>query len=170
MDATLATINESQWILCLLQITGLMLIGWIAGRIALHKFPDISASVGAVVLTVSTGLIALTWAGFPRPFELNASDEISIPEGLEPVRLSAEILQSTVGAELSPPSWLNKFTTMINWSAASTSDSETSEGTWQLVTPARIVSSLLMLTLVGGLVGVFRVCLLYTSPRPRDRG
>ena len=72
MDVTFTEIHESQWILCLVQITFLMSISWFVGRVALHRFPDISASVGVVALTVSAGLIVLTWAGVPRPFELTA--------------------------------------------------------------------------------------------------
>ena len=77
MNALFPAIIESQWILCLLQVTVLMSVGWIVGRIALHKFPDISASVGVVALVASAGLIVLTWAGVPRPFELIANPKRS---------------------------------------------------------------------------------------------
>ena len=157
MDVSLTAINESQWIVCLLQITGLMTISWLVGRIALHKFPDISASVGVVALTVSAGLIVFTWAGVPRPFELTVSEAAKTSPYVEPSHPSVEHLESNVESELSAAPWFSNLASMINWTSASNSQNATAESTWQLVTPIRIVNALLLLTLLGGLVGVFRV-------------
>ena len=158
MDANFTAINESQWILCLLQITFLMSISWIVGRIALYRLPDISASIGVVALTASAGLIVFTWAGVPRPFELIANDQVALSTDLEPSHSSVELLKSPVNPEHSIPSWLSSLVPQFNW-LASTSDNGAAESTWQLVSPARIVHLLLLLTLLGGLVGVFRVVL-----------
>ena len=160
MEANFSAINESQWILCLLQITGLMLISWIVGRIALHKFPDVSASVGVVALTVSAGLIALTWAGVPRPFELiaNTSDEVSISANFESSHPSVESLDSTVESEHLTASWLSSHAAQFNWTLTP-GHNAAAESTWQLVSLLRIFTWLLLLTLLGGLVGVFRVTL-----------
>ena len=158
MDANFVTINESQWILCLLQITGLMLISWIIGRIALYKFPDISASVCVVALTASAGLIVLTWAGVPRPFELNANNEVAISGNLESRHLSAAFLDSTVESEHITGSWLSSLAGKFNWILTPRQNAAT-QGTWQFTSPVRILTLLLLLTLLGGLVGVFRVIL-----------
>ena len=160
MDANFIAINESQWILCLLQITGLMLISWIVGRIALHRLPDIAASVGIVALTASAGLIVLTWADVPRPFELNANanEQVAASTNLKPSRPSVNPVGSTAESETSAASWLSSLAAQVNWTA-STNHNGTSESTWQWVSPVRIVTSLLLLTLLGGLIGVFRVTL-----------
>ena len=160
MDADFSAINESQWILCLLQITGLMLIGWIAGRIALHRFPDISASVGVVALTASAGLIVLTWAGVPRPFALiaTANDQASNSATLEFSHPAAEISDSTDESAQSVPSLLSSLAAQFNWTFTPSHNSA-AQGTWQAVNSVRILSLLLLLTLLGGLVGVFRITL-----------
>ena len=117
MNALFPAIIESQWILCLLQVTVLMSASWIVGRIALRKFPDISASVGVVALAASAGLIVLTWAGVPRPFELiaNPNDQAARSTSVELSQRSVESLESTAEPEHVAASWLNSLAAKINW-------------------------------------------------------
>ena len=161
MDATFAAIAESQWMLCLFQITLLMSICWLVGRLALQRFPDITASVGVVGLLVSAGLIALTWANVPRPFELNVNSETaaSVLSGAKPIDSSVEGLEAPAESPTEPPSWLSKLTGMLHWGDVSDHPSAVAGSTWQWVSPLQLSTALLWLTLLGGLVGVFRVIL-----------
>ena len=160
MDAIFTAISESQWILCLIQITILMSVCWIVGQIALRKFPDISASLGVVALSVSAGLIALTWAEVPRPFQFVVqSDEATVasadPE--KPFDSATEHSEHTAELQPGPPSWFSRIAAMFTLTPASTSDNEAAKSTWQWIRPIRITSALVLLTLLGGLAGVFRV-------------
>jgi beta-lactamase regulating signal transducer with metallopeptidase domain len=158
MDATLNAINESQWILCLIQVTILMLVSWILGRISLRKFPDITASIGVVALAVSAGLIVLTWAGVPRPFQLSVptTETVTIQAVVDAEHSSAKSFESKVEPQPSLPSWFGKLSGMLNWSATSMQESGASESAAQRDYPIHVATSLL-LTLFGGLVGIARV-------------
>ena len=158
MDAILTTSIESQWILCLIQITILMSISWVVGRVALRRFPDISASVGIVALLVSASLIALTWAEVPRPFQLTVQTDVQTAALTDSAtnHSSAWRLESTKDTVQSPPSWLGKFTTMFYW-AAPTGLNPGDASKSHAISPVSATTVLLLLTLLGGLVGVFRV-------------
>ena len=95
-----SSIGESQWILCLIQITLMLAAGWLIGRITLRQFPDISASVGVVAMLVSAGLIGLTWAQVPRPFQLTlqAEESRSAPVAT-PVDASTDPLERTTDSQ-----------------------------------------------------------------------
>ncbi len=159
MDATLTTINESQWLFCLLQITVLLSISWSVGRIVLRRFPDVSASIGVVGLAMSAGLIVLTWTGVERPFELTGSsiEAVRTATDLASDHPSVGASHSTVESEFSVPSWSGKLAAMINWTVASSSYGSAAESTWQLIAPVRVLRAMLLLSFLGGLVGVFRV-------------
>ena len=158
MDAILTTSIESQWILCLIQVTILMSISWVVGRVALRRFPDISASVGIVALLVSASLIALTWAEVPRPFQLTVQTDVQTAALTDSAtnHSSAWRLESTKDTVQSPPSWLGKFTTTFYW-AAPTGLNPGDASKSYAISPVSATNVLLLLTLLGGLVGVFRV-------------
>ncbi len=158
MDATLTAVNESQWILCLFQITILMSISWIVGRIALNRFPDISASVGVVALAVSSGLIALTWAEVPRPFQFSvySGETARVLTNTKLIPSPVENLGSTISPRPSPPSWFGRLNSMLNWTGASVGHNGVAESEGQWFSRAWIAAALLWLTLLGGLLGVFR--------------
>ena len=159
MDVFSFAINESQWMLCLIQVTGLMLIGWIIGRITLRKFPDVSASIGAVVLAASAGLIMITLADVPRPFELTASPhKVTSVSGLSNTSVPS-VYVSEVDAKTNEAgaSWLNRLTSLISFSLTPIGSTDTTDNSRQFIAPERLIGLPILLTLLGGLVGILRV-------------
>ena len=162
-----SSIGESQWILCLIQITLMLAAGWLIGRITLRQFPDISASVGVVAMLVSAGLIGLTWAQVPRPFQLTlqAEESRSAPVAT-PVDASTDPLERTTDSQQqqSPPLWLGSFKSLLKWTAVSTDSSPAEQGESYWTKPISI-ATVLLLTLLGGVAGVFRVVLSLITVR-----
>ena len=158
MDAFSLAINESQWMLCLVQITGLMLIGWTLGRMTLRKFPDVSASIGVVVLAASAGLVVITLAGVPRPFELTTTDETTEVSMHSSSNLPiAAVSNSDALLNARSGRWFNQLASLVNFSSTSVSSTDIADNSRPLIAADRLVGLTILLTILGGLVGIFRV-------------
>ena len=158
MDAISFAIDETQWMLCLIQVTGLMLIGWLTGRVTLHKYPDVSASIGVVVLAASAGLVVITLAGVPRPFELTTTPEVTqVVTHSESNLPNTDVSTPDARPIASSGMWLNRFAALVNFSSTSVNAADISEDTRPLVTAERFIGLLILLTLLGSLIGIFRV-------------
>ena len=158
MDVIPFAINESQWMLCLIQVTGLMLIGWLIGRITLHKFPDMSASVGVVVLAASAGLVVITLVGVPRPFELTTPHEITkVATQSNSNSPNADASDSDVQPNTNSSGWLNRLRFFVDFSSTSASSNNITDNSQPFITVGRVIGPIILLTLLGGLVGIFRV-------------
>ena len=158
MDALSFAINESQWMLCLIQVTGLMLIGWLIGQVTLRKYPDISASIGVVVLAASAGLVVITLAGAPRPFELTTPPEVTqVVTHLNSNLPNTDVSNPDARPIASSGLWLNRLASFINFSSTPVSGTDITAATRPLITAERSIGLLILLTLLGGSVGIFRV-------------
>ena len=159
MDTFLHTIDQSQWILCCVQLTGLILIGCILGRITLYRFPDVSASIGVTILAASAGLILLTFAGVPRPFQLKgaAPQIVEVPTQSDSPISNADVSHTAMKPNTNALSWFERLVSLVDFSSTSMTSTNLTESKWRSITIDHFVGLLVFLTLLGGVVGIVRV-------------
>lgn len=145
--------DVSQWVLCLLQITGLLFGSWVAGRMVQRRFPDIAASIGMVALTVSAILVVITFAGVPRPFDLSTNAEALAPTT---AKVNPDRNATTPNSNIDSAALLDRLATLINYSTTIQSLPETGKESWSTTTPTVVIISLLLMTALGSLAGIFR--------------
>ena len=150
--------DVSQWLLCLLQITGLMLCAWLAGRMLLQKFPEISATIGIIGLIFSAALILITWTGIPRPFELVGETERLTSPASNTTQDTAFI--STTKSDFDAKALFYDLITFIENTKANRETLTSSGNSWWFQ-PEVFIQTLLLLTAMGCLAGLF--CLAHSS-------
>ncbi|MEM9410363.1 MAG: M56 family metallopeptidase [Planctomycetota bacterium] len=155
MEIGLLAGDTYQWLFCLCQITSLLLGAWVLGWMIQQRYPDVTASIGMVASVVSAVLVVITLAGVPRPFVLSSRIEIATPIS-EQGDLNLDVANPVAKSGVDFSKRLHQLVTFIDNPTTSNIETVADKTDRYWITINFIIHSILVLTFLGSLVGIFR--------------